>query len=108
MSAPDANGVVAWNVALAAPIFTVAKVEVPGKLEERSCSRNDWPLEINPGSLVNAPPSMLYRPPRTLIGALVIPVIDTAFETTSLLSGALTASMKLNGTGSSGSGSIGT
>src|SRR5437868_15489383 len=108
MSAPGAKGVVAWNVALAAPIFSVANVAVLGRLDERSCSRTDWPFEINPGSAVNGPPSMLYRPPRTLIGALVMQVIDTAFETTSVLSGTLTASMKVNGAGRSDSRSIGT
>src|SRR5213592_4805253 len=68
--------VVAWNVALAAPIRTVAKVGVPARLEDKSRSRTIWPFAMVPGAVVKGALLMLYSPPCTLIGALEMPEIS--------------------------------
>src|SRR5437762_7670785 len=87
---------------------TVAKVGVPARLEDITRSASVWPLAIVPSALVNGAPSMLYSPPRTLIGALVMPEIVTVFEVTGVLGATSTASTKLNGAGSADSRSSGT
>src|SRR5262245_6854809 len=108
MLVPGAMKVVTWNVALATPIFTVANADVLGWLEDVSRNLTVWLLEMVPGALVKGPPLMLYSPPCTRIGALVMPVMKTAFEVTCVLSGALITSSNLNGAGSADSGSTGT
>src|SRR5687767_16032693 len=108
MLVPGAMKVVTWNVALAAPIFTVAKAGVPGWLAVVSRNLTVWALEMVPGTLVKGPPLTLYSPPWTRIGALVMPVMKTAFDVTVVLSGALRTSSNENGAGSADSGSTGT
>src|SRR4030088_3562430 len=96
--------VVALNVALAAPILTVAKAAGPGRLEDVRRRAPVWPLVIVPRALVKAPPLMLYSPPCTLIGAVVLPdrTMLMVFETTNTPRGTSTASTKANGAGSAG------
>src|SRR5947208_11385242 len=86
--------VVAWNVALAAPIRTVAKVGVPARLEDKSRRRTIWPFAMVPGAVVKGALLMLYSPPCTLIGALEMPEICTASEVIVALRGTSTASTK--------------
>src|SRR5438552_12599767 len=94
--------VVAWNVALAAPIRTLPKAGVPARLEDKSRSRTIWPLEMVPGAVVNGALLMLYSPPCTLIGALVMPEIVTLFDVMVGRGGWWEAVSKAKGAGSTG------
>src|SRR5204862_6798422 len=94
--------VVAWNVALAAPIRTVAKVGVPARLEDRSRSRTIWPFAMVPGAVVNGAPLMLYSRSEERRGGNERPEICAASEVIGALRGTSTASTKAKGAGSTG------